>query len=300
MVNSLTSISVDSDNAFYSSRDGVLFTKSLYTLIQYPLNSTATSYSIPDATVEIANKSFGDGSYAGRLRYLELGRAVATLSTMNAGYGYRDGSNNSKLNLSVADFFYISEFMNLQGTITLDADNSNFVIEGGALYNKDKTVLHLLLDRTLTSFTCANTVKIIDFGASKQLNVQKGGATTSTAISYTNGYAPREQMEQNYDKFGPWTDLYALGATLYNLLSNRRPPLPTDIDDDMTDDKHLALPLPEDVSAGMKNLILWMMQTNRMRRPQSIDELMHKLSSLWSDSSKPQNGVKDNEETIVA
>ena len=68
----------------------------------------------------------------------------------------------------------------------------------------------------------------------------------------------------------------------------------------MTDDKHLALPLPEDVSAGMKNLILWMMQTNRMRRPQSIDELMHKLSSLWSDSSKPQNGVKDNEETIVA
>ena len=143
-------------------------------------------------------------------------------------------------------------------------------------------------------------IKIIDFGASKQLNVQKGGATTSTAISYTNGYAPREQMEQNYDKFGPWTDLYALGATLYNLLSNRRPPLPTDIDDDMTDDKHLALPLPEDVSAGMKSLVLWLMQTNRMRRPQSIDELTHKLSTLWSDSSKPQNGVKYNEETIVA
>lgn len=44
-------------------------------------------------------------------------------------------------------------------------------------------------------------VKLIDFGASKQLNAQKGGATTSTAIRYTNGYAPREQMEQNYDKF---------------------------------------------------------------------------------------------------
>ena len=143
-------------------------------------------------------------------------------------------------------------------------------------------------------------IKIIDFGASKQLNVQKGGATTSTAISYTNGYAPREQMEQNYDKFGPWTDLYALGATLYNLLSNRRPPLPTDIDDDMTDDKHLALHLPEDVSAGMKNLILWMMQTNRMSRPQSIDELMHKLSTLWSKSFKSRNGYKDQEETVVA
>ena len=85
-------------------------------------------------------------------------------------------------------------------------------------------------------------VKLIDFGASKQLNAQKGGATTSTAISYTNGYAPREQMEQNYDKFGPWTDIYALGATLYNLLTKKRPPLPTDIDDDISEDKHEALP----------------------------------------------------------
>ena len=142
-------------------------------------------------------------------------------------------------------------------------------------------------------------IKIIDFGASKQLNVQKGGATTSTAISYTNGYAPREQMEQNYDKFGPWTDLYALGATLYNLLSNRRPPLPTDIDDDMTDDKHLALPLPEDVSAGMKSLVLWLMQTNRMRRPQSIDELSGKLSTLVANTNNIETNYVE-EETIIA
>jgi len=116
-------------------------------------------------------------------------------------------------------------------------------------------------------------VKLIDFGASKQLNAQKGGATTSTAISYTNGYAPREQMEQNYDKFGPWTDIYALGATLYNLLTNKRPPLPTDIDDDISEDKHVALPFPESVG-GLKFLVLQMMKTNRLLRPQSIDAIM--------------------------
>ena len=119
----------------------------------------------------------------------------------------------------------------------------------------------------------SDQVKLIDFGASKQLNAQKGGATTSTAVSYTNGYAPREQMEQNYEKFGPWTDIYALGATLYNLLTNKRPPLPTDIDDDMSYDKHVALPFPTNVSQQTKDLVLKMMQTNRVKRPQNINEI---------------------------
>ena len=141
-------------------------------------------------------------------------------------------------------------------------------------------------------------VKLIDFGASKQLNAQKGGATTSTAISYTNGYAPREQMEQNYDKFGPWTDIYALGATLYNLLTNKRPPLPTDIDDDISNDKHLALPFPAGVGEKMKKLVLELIHTNRMERPQSIGEIQNLLidSTLESKSTV----VQEDEETIIA
>ena len=108
----------------------------------------------------------------------------------------------------------------------------------------DAGIWHLDLKPANIMLEKGGKVELIDFGASKQLNTQKGGATTSTAISYTNGYAPREQMEQNYDKFGPWTDIYALGATLYTLLTNKRPPLPSDIDDDLSDDKHLSLPFP--------------------------------------------------------
>ena len=148
----------------------------------------------------------------------------------------------------------------------------------------------------------SGNVKLIDFGASKQLNTQKGGATTSTAISYTNGYAPREQMEQNYDKFGPWTDIYALGATLYNLLTNKRPPLPTDIDDDISEDKHEALPFPEDVG-GLKFLVLQMMKTNRLQRPQSIDAIaIMQAEQLRKEepmlTPKPST-VYDDEATII-
>lgn len=153
----------------------------------------------------------------------------------------------------------------------------------------DADIWHLDLKPANIMVDKRGRVKLIDFGASKQLNVQKGGATTSTAISYTNGYAPREQMEQNYDKFGPWTDIYALGATLYNLLTNKRPPLPIDIDDDMSEDKHVALPFPENVG-GLKFLVHRMMKTNRLQRPQSIDAIIN--------AEKTQ--AYDDEATIIA
>ena len=171
----------------------------------------------------------------------------------------------------------------------------------------DAGIWHLDLKPANIMVDKAGNVKLIDFGASKQLNAQKGGATTSTAISYTNGYAPREQMEQNYDKFGPWTDIYALGATLYNLLTNNKPPLPTDIDDDMSEDKHNALPFPENVG-GMKYLVLQMMKTNRLQRPQNIDAIIsadkimkeEPKQTPKSTETSQTSSARDDEATIIS
>ena len=101
-----------------------------------------------------------------------------------------------------------------------------------------------------------DVVKLIDFGASKQQS-SADGVTTTTGVYYTNGYAPIEQIAQSYDKFGPWTDFYALGATLYKLLTNQNPPSLSDIREDGAADKHVELAMPQ-VSTNTKQLVVWM------------------------------------------
>lgn len=170
------------------------------------------------------------------------------------------------------------------------------VVHSHGLFHLDLKPANLMMDQQ-------GGVKLIDFGASKQMKAGSG-ATTSTAVSYTNGYAPREQMEQALDKFGPWTDFYALGATLYFLLTDQKPPLPSDIDDDMTDDKHEALAMPDSVSDRLRRMVLWLMATDRRKRPQSVAEIRRVLNQKAEEKAEekpadPAKGEEGDDVTVV-
>lgn len=69
-------------------------------------------------------------------------------------------------------------------------------------------------------------VFLIDFGLSKHYR-ENGEPETSTSIGFgTLGYAPIEQENQSRNgEFRPTIDIYALGATLYKLLTRETPPL---------------------------------------------------------------------------
>ncbi len=61
---------------------------------------------------------------------------------------------------------------------------------------------------------------LLDFGAARQA---MGERSRSLSVVLTQGFAPYEQYHRRGEQ-GPWTDIYAVSATYYYLLSGQAPP----------------------------------------------------------------------------
>jgi serine/threonine protein kinase/tetratricopeptide (TPR) repeat protein len=64
--------------------------------------------------------------------------------------------------------------------------------------------------------------KVADFGLAKDL-ADSGGASRTGDVIGTPSYMAPEQARGRVHEIGPWTDIYALGAILYELLTGRPP-----------------------------------------------------------------------------
>ena len=166
------------------------------------------------------------------------------------------------------------------------------------IWHLDLKPANIMVDRE-------GTVVLIDLGASKQLQTADGvSVSTSSAMAYTQGYAPPEQMDQHFERFGPWTDLYALGATLFHLLTRQRPPSASDI----LDDSDAALAMPG-VSSRMQQLVRWLMTPGRNGRPQSVDfvrdflnngmEVAQEVTQMKNSGRNHQPIMSQDEETLL-
>jgi WD40 repeat protein len=89
-------------------------------------------------------------------------------------------------------------------------------------YAHQHGVIHRDLKPANVLLTVDGVPKITDFGLAKQLDGDLG-QTRSGALLGTPPYMAPEQAEGKTRKIGPATDVYALGAILYELLTSRPP-----------------------------------------------------------------------------
>ncbi len=142
-------------------------------------------------------------------------------------------------------------------------------------------------------------VLLIDFGLSKQYDAS-GNQTSTTPVGISHGYAPIEQYKQNgVQEFSPQTDIYALGATLYKLLSGNTPPQPSDILND-------GLPeLSSNISSSTRNAVKQAMLLRKVDRPKNITDFERLLPSggvniaVPSSESYHMQTKEEGEETVI-
>lgn len=139
-------------------------------------------------------------------------------------------------------------------------------------------------------------VVLIDFGSSKQYAEVCGEDTTTSTPCFTSGYAPIEQMNfSKYTKYNAATDIYALGATFYKMLTGVRPPSSVDI---LNGDCKLP-PLPSEISTEVQECIMKSMLPQRMERLQNIDDFLKVLQSQNKNTKTDEQMDNDDTRFIV-
>ena len=120
---------------------------------------------------------------------------------------------------------------------------------------------------------------LLDLGAAKDLDIQgNDGSVQSSQMVAKHGFSPIEQYSKS-GKVGPWTDIYAMAATIYYCCTGILPPPATDR---TIDDTLACQPLLTQTQFG---ILADCMRMRPQDRPQSMDTLLQMLTH-------PQGEVK--------
>ncbi len=112
--------------------------------------------------------------------------------------------------------------------------------------------------------TSAGRPILLDFGAARQA---MGERSRSLSVVLTPGFSPYEQYHRRGEQ-GPWTDIYALAATYYYVLTGQAPP---DAPERVATDE--LIPLAEivtGISPGVNAAIMQALSLEAGARPQDV------------------------------
>lgn len=130
---------------------------------------------------------------------------------------------------------------------------------------------------------------LLDFGAARQ-TASTGGAMADVV---TPGYAPCEQYVQGEQ--GPWTDLYAFGATLYWMVTGAKPPAATARADGSETMRPAVQAAQGRYSDAFLQALDWALALEAAQRPQTVRAFANKLFASHAGSLALQDALRVGE-----
>ena len=227
-----------------------------------------------DTEVSMSSADYSEAFQKGKERFYE---EAQTVSRFNGNPGLA----------GVFEFFYENNTAYFVMEYLEGVDLKKYTVQNGGTLTEQKIlefvnslidslivvhsigVLHRDIAPDNIYITNDGKVKLIDFGAARQV---LGEVSKSLSVVLKQGFAPIEQY-QTRGKQGPWTDIYALGATIYHCLTGQIPDQPMDRLDHDT-----FLP-PEHISDGLKYVLSKMLAVRAVNRYQSMFELKADMQS---------------------
>jgi len=123
-------------------------------------------------------------------------------------------------------------------------------------------------------------VVLIDFGAARQA---VGEQSRSLSVITKPGYSPEEQFHSR-GKQGPWTDIYAVGATMYRALTDITPPesLSRLSDDTLVAPSKLGVK----IDPQLEKILLKALSVSSKKRYQKVEEFRSALMAVSAKDYK--------------
>lgn len=150
-------------------------------------------------------------------------------------------------------------------------------MHGNGLIHRDISPENLMLEK--------GEVRLLDFGCARES--ADGGNTLTIALKH--GYAPVEQYQSKGQ--GPWTDVYALSATIYYCLTGRKPPQAMDrlVEDELIPPRKLGV----DLTQQQEKALLYGLGVPPRRRFQSMEEFHTALYEGFVPGAAEEKDGKD-------
>ncbi|MBS2037894.1 protein kinase [bacterium] len=159
------------------------------------------------------------------------------------------------------------------------------------LHTQDPPILFRDLKPSNIMLDAAGNVRLIDFGIARSFNPEGVTATFLQGMG-SAGYSPLEQY-QGAGGTDPRSDIYALGATLFHLVTNRVPPSPVELVSEnkpMPSARRWNPTLPNQVD----QILLKMLAVRKDDRYQTMEQVRALLDQAAKNLEKDEDGATES------